>query len=169
VLSPPAHRGWCLVQAPRWGAPCAGGAVWGSQIGKIWTNNGARQGSIMATWPHREISGEGERGRKHRPEPDFSIFLFPGDKLKFNAITGAPPSAPGRGGAQSKHERQTKAARSRGFLSAIHNRRSCRRFPRATSNARRPARASFGSGWMYCASRRRWESYWNYRRWGTTK
>jgi hypothetical protein len=39
VLRPPAHRGWCLVQAPRWGASLAGGAVWGSQIGKIWTTN----------------------------------------------------------------------------------------------------------------------------------
>jgi hypothetical protein len=37
VLSPPAHRGWCLVQAPRWGVSRAGGAVWGSQIGKTWT------------------------------------------------------------------------------------------------------------------------------------
>jgi hypothetical protein len=35
LLSPPAHRGWCLVQAPRWGAAHAGGAAWGSQIGKI--------------------------------------------------------------------------------------------------------------------------------------
>jgi hypothetical protein len=60
----------------------------------------------------------------------------------FLGITGAPPSAPGRGGAQSpvrqkpnpqttKHERQTRAARSRGFLSAIHNRKACR-FSRRT-------------------------------------
>jgi hypothetical protein len=35
VLSPPAHRGWCLVQAPRWGVSRAGGAVWGPQIGPI--------------------------------------------------------------------------------------------------------------------------------------
>jgi hypothetical protein len=32
---PPAHHGWCLVQAPRWGVSRAGGAVWGSQIGPI--------------------------------------------------------------------------------------------------------------------------------------
>jgi hypothetical protein len=57
----------------------------------------------------------------------------------FLGITGTPPSAPGRGGetggAQgpvrqkpnpqaTKHERQTRAARSRGFLSAIHNRKT---------------------------------------------
>jgi hypothetical protein len=35
VLSPPAHRGWCLVQAHRWGGSRAGGAVWRSQIGPI--------------------------------------------------------------------------------------------------------------------------------------
>jgi hypothetical protein len=37
VLGPPAHHGWCLVQAhaPRWGVSRAGGAVWGSQIGPI--------------------------------------------------------------------------------------------------------------------------------------
>jgi hypothetical protein len=34
----PAHRGWCLVQPPRRGVPRAGGAVWGSQIGTIWTS-----------------------------------------------------------------------------------------------------------------------------------
>jgi hypothetical protein len=39
VLRPPAHRGWCLVQAPRWGASRAGGAVWGPQNGKIWTTD----------------------------------------------------------------------------------------------------------------------------------
>jgi hypothetical protein len=46
VLGPPAHRGWCLVQAPRWGATRAGGAVWGSQIGQS-----------LSTW------GRGRRGR----------------------------------------------------------------------------------------------------------
>jgi hypothetical protein len=35
VLGPPAHCGWCLVQAPRWAVSRAGGAVWGSQIGPI--------------------------------------------------------------------------------------------------------------------------------------
>jgi hypothetical protein len=43
VLGPPAHRGWCLVQAPRWGwgvsrFPCkgwCGSPVRGSQIGPI--------------------------------------------------------------------------------------------------------------------------------------
>jgi hypothetical protein len=38
VLVSPAHRGWCLVQAPRWGVSRARGAVWGSQIGTIWTS-----------------------------------------------------------------------------------------------------------------------------------
>jgi hypothetical protein len=28
-------RPWCLIQAPRWGASRAGGAVWGPQIGPI--------------------------------------------------------------------------------------------------------------------------------------
>jgi hypothetical protein len=67
----------------------------------------------------------------------------------FLGITGAPPSAPGRVGAQSplrqnpnpqatKHERQTRAASHRGFLSAIHNRNTCR-FLQATSDARKPA------------------------------
>jgi hypothetical protein len=41
-----AHRGWCLVQAPRWpmgdggwgvSRASARGAVWGSQVGTIWT------------------------------------------------------------------------------------------------------------------------------------
>jgi hypothetical protein len=27
-------RSWCLVQAPRWGAPRAGGAVWGLGVSK---------------------------------------------------------------------------------------------------------------------------------------
>jgi hypothetical protein len=68
----------------------------------------------------------------------------------FLGITGAPPSAPGRGRAQSpvrqkpnpqatKHERQARAVRSRGFLSAIHNAQETCRFRQATSNARRPA------------------------------
>jgi hypothetical protein len=39
VLRPPALRGWCLVQAPQWGASRAGGAVWGSQGGKVWTSH----------------------------------------------------------------------------------------------------------------------------------
>jgi hypothetical protein len=44
VLSPAAHRGWWLVQAPRREPPRAGGAVWGSQIGAslstgIWVLN----------------------------------------------------------------------------------------------------------------------------------
>jgi hypothetical protein len=57
VLVPPAHRGWCLVQAPRWGVTRARGAVWGSQIGTIWTSAGGagagfafHRGHIHATW-----------------------------------------------------------------------------------------------------------------------
>jgi hypothetical protein len=37
IFVPPAHRGGCLVQAPRWGVSHSGSAVRGSQIGIIWT------------------------------------------------------------------------------------------------------------------------------------
>jgi hypothetical protein len=68
----------------------------------------------------------------------------------FLGITRAPPSAPGRGRAQShvrqksnpqatKHERQTRAARIEGFLSAIDNRKEHMSFLQATSEARKPA------------------------------
>jgi hypothetical protein len=40
LLVPPALRGWCLVQPPRWGVSRAGSAVWGSQVGKIWATLG---------------------------------------------------------------------------------------------------------------------------------
>jgi hypothetical protein len=37
----------------------------------------------------------------------------------------------------------------------------------SNSQREQEASASFGSSWMYCASRRRWESYWEHSRWGT--
>jgi hypothetical protein len=57
VLSPSAHRGWCLVQSPRWGAPRAGGAVWGSQIGKIWTNHAHICFFNLRSWSLNCVSG----------------------------------------------------------------------------------------------------------------
>jgi hypothetical protein len=103
-----------------------------------------------------------------------------GPGQNFRRITGAPPSAPGRGRAQSpvrqkpnpqatNHERQTRAAlaaTSKVFLFSD----PIGDIPVSPSNFQREeAGASFGSGWTYCASRRCWESCWNYRRRGTTK
>jgi hypothetical protein len=65
--------------------------------------------------------------------------------------------------ARGSHE---SGSRSQGFIFQ----QSIGGLPISPSNFQREeVSASFGSGWMYCASRRCWESYWNYRRWGTTK
>jgi hypothetical protein len=95
----------------------------------------------------------------------------------FLGITRAPKSTPVRGRAQSpvrqkpnpqatKHERQTRAAR----IEVPFSNSTIGDMPVSPSNFQgEEASASFGSGWMYCASRRRWESDWKYRRRGTTK